>query len=205
MLSQRLEALGEAPPLLLHEPGGTPLGEQLGQLLKHGLDTPLSPEAELLLFSAARAQLVREVITPALTEGRIVLCDRYLGSTLAYQGFGRGLDLTSIWEVSQLATQGLMPHVTLLLDVPVDVGLQRKSTERLQLSLFGTQAQDRFEDEFTSFHQRIRQGYLTLAMSPDEAYAQGNWVRIDGAQPVEAVADAIWAAVQPILGGRNKG
>lgn len=201
ILAQRLQEWGCSSPLVLHEPGGTPLGERLAQLLKHDLETQLTPEAELLLFGAARAQLVQEVIRPALAEGKIVLCDRYVGSTLAYQGFGRGLELARIWEVNQLATGGLLPDLTLLLDVPVEEGLRRKGKQSnlLQLDLFDPSPFDRFHDETLSFHQRIRQGYLKLATPSNDPYHAGTWVRIDGTKKVEEVADMIWAAVAPLL------
>lgn len=204
-LVQRLRGACPVPVVVLHEPGGTLLGEAIGQLLKHDPHVAPTPEAELLMFLASRAQLVREVIQPALESGQIVVCDRFGASTLAYQGYGRGLDLELIRTMQDFATGGLIPSLTVLLDVPVGVGLKRKRSEVvreggiLQLSMFDRAAFDRFHDEATAFHQRVREGYLRLAAQATEQQGAGRWVVLDGTPPPEQVAEAVWAVVQPLL------
>lgn len=191
--------------LLLQEPGGTPLGRILRQLLtspRGGLvykrdkqflvaalgETtesvllPLASEAELFLFAASRAQLVAELIQPALEEQRIVLCDRYTASTLAYQGYGRSLDLGALTVVNRLATRGLTPDLTILLDIDPKEGLAR-SQKRAPT--------DRFEQEELAFHERVRQGYLTLAKE-----GGGHWVTLDASLPSRTLSKMIWEKVQ---------
>lgn len=200
LLQERLTALPGASVVVLHEPGGTELGEEVARLVKHtGGD--LTPEAELLLFLASRAQLVREVLSPALERGDIVLCDRFGASTRAYQGYGRGLDLKDIEGPLVLAAGGLVPDLTILLNVPVDVGLKRKQNEAarreqaLQFNMFDPRAYDRFHDEESAFHERVRQGFLKLAAEDKAA----RWVVLDGTPSPEAVSEAVWAAVHPLV------
>ena len=191
------------PSLLLHEPGGTPLGEQVRRLLKAQRgDTPrtqqsehqadITPLTELLLFSAARAQLTSTVLRPALEEGRVVVCDRYTPSTVAYQGYGRGIPLETIEQVNRLSTVGLEPDLVLLLDMPPEGGLSRTARRGNQ------EEQQRFEEEPLDFHRRVRNGYLELAKADPE-----RWLVVDGALPQEQVAEAIWQRVQPLLRGRG--
>ena len=149
LLYNRLKKLA-IPVLLTHEPGVTALGKKITRLLKWSSDTAISPLAELLLFNASRAQLVAEVITPALEKDTVVLCDRYADSTTAYQGYGRGLDMAVVTAVNRIGTQGLLPDLTILLDVPVEEGLARKQDKK----------PDRFQTENISFHRRVREGYL---------------------------------------------
>jgi len=144
-----------------------------------------TPEAELFLFAAARAQHVYEVIRPALDRGDIVLCDRYTDSTLAYQGYGRGLSLDHLRAVNHIATGGLPPHFTLLFDLPPDAGLARKAGERLR---------DRIGDEGLEFHVRVRDGYLALAKREPKRIAV-----VDATQPPEAVTQAAWKQLQGFL------
>lgn len=175
----------------LREPGGTTLGERIRQMVTQDLETPISPLAELFLFVAARAQLVEDVLLPALAAGDVVVCDRFAGSTLAYQGYGRGLDLQLIRSALQAATQGVEPDLTVLLDLEVQVGLKRKRGQRsgTQLSLL-----DRFEDEDVSFGERVREGYLKLALTdPDR------WQVLDASGSVEQMAEAIWERVSRLL------
>jgi dTMP kinase len=142
--------------VLTREPGGTAAGERIRDILLHAREIPLSPEAQVLLFSAARAQLVREVIRPALDAGKIVIADRFFDSTVVYQGYGHGVSLQAIREVTALAVGTLVPERTFLLDVPVDVGLARS----------GWRAEakwDRFEADAADFHVRVRDAYLRLA------------------------------------------
>jgi len=181
-LGARLSAAGR-DVLLTREPGGTGLGERVRSLLLEagGAD----PLAELLLFEAARAELVALVIQPALAAGRDVLCDRFAGSSVAYQGFGRGLGRDIVEQANAFATGGLAPHLTLLLDVPVEAGLGRRE-----------EAGDanHFDLEAIAFHERVRQGYLELAREAPDA-----WHIIDATQPFERVAEEAWSAVERAL------
>ena len=176
------------PALLTHEPGGTPFGNKIGRWLKWAQDTDISPLTELLLFNASRSQLVTEVIQPNLKNGKIVLCDRYADSTTAYQSYGRGLDLEMVRAINNAATQGLKPDLTVLLDMPAEQGLARKSTKK----------QDRFEQENITFHQRVREGYLKIAASDPE-----RWLVIDAAQSKERIAQIIWQRVSQLLSSRG--
>jgi dTMP kinase len=169
--------------LLVREPGGTAVGERIRSILmdRHESAIRLTQRADALLFMAARAQLVETVIEPALARGIVVLSDRYLDSTLAYQGFGGELGLDALAPVGRFATGGLRPDLTLLFDVPVELGLARKR---------GTDA-TRFEAHFDrDFHGRVRAGYLALAAADPE-----RWVVIDASAPE---ADVLAAALAPI-------
>ncbi len=135
------------------EPGGTPLAEAIRRLLLEPCYGPVDARTEMLLYAAARAQHVAERIRPALDAGKIVLCDRFTDSSIAYQGYGRGLGIEMVRQVNRLATSGLLPDLTLLIDVPVELGLAR---------LRGKGAADRIEGEALAFHRRVRQGYLEL-------------------------------------------
>ena len=161
------------PVLVTREPGGTPIGDQVRAILSNLENTGMHPRTETLLFLAARAQLVEQVICTHLEKGDVVLCDRYADSTLAYQGFGHGNDLTQIRNLISFATGGLKPDLTILLDIDVEVGLRRRARggEWNRLDAYNLE-----------FHQRVRQGYhqLTLA-EPDR------WVVIDAGQPPERV------------------
>jgi dTMP kinase len=168
------------------EPGGTPLGDQVRQLVLLQPELKSVPRAEALLMCTARAQLVDEVIRPALKAGSVVICDRFADSTLAYQGYGRGLDIDQLASVISFATGGLAPDVTILLDVPVAEGLARKGAQF---------DRNRFEDETLEFHERIRDGYLALA-----ATEPARWVRVDALLAPEVVADQVYAGVAPRLG-----
>lgn len=172
------------PAILTHEPGVTPLGRKVARWLKWGDDMAISPLAELMLFNVSRAQLVSEVIMPGLKSGRVVICDRYADSTTAYQSYGRGLDLSTVRAVNEAAIQGLHPDLTVLLDIPVEVGLGRKKGEK----------RDRFEQEALAFHRRVRQGYLALARAePDR------WLVVAAEKSKEEIADIIWNRVKKLL------
>ncbi len=172
--------------MLTHEPGGTVLGERVRRLLKaHG---EVSPLAWLFLFSAARAQLLQEVVRPALAEDIAVVCDRYAPSTIAYQGHGHGLDMATVRAVTEAATGGLQPELVVLLDGPPALGLERKGTEK----------RDRFEAEALEFHERVRQGYLELARADQE-----RWLVVDTGLSREQAAEAVWERVEPLLGGSH--
>lgn len=160
------------------EPGGTPLGSAVRDLLKVRRDFSISPEAELLLFAACRAQLVKEVIRPALATGRVVVCDRFSDSTVVYQGHARGLDLGQIEYINNMATGNLKPDLTILLDALPEVGLGRKRNVET----------DRFDNESIEFHRRVRDGYLLEA-----GREPGRWHIVSAQQPVETISQAILA------------
>ncbi len=187
-LAQRIKQRGLVATCT-REPGGTPLGERLREILldlsQHNV--ALHPLSETLLFMAGRAELVASVIAPALERGEIVICDRFADSTRAYQGFGRGIDLDAIEQLNALATRGLRPDLTVLLDLPPAEGLARASD-----------AADRFGRENVSFHERVRAGYRTLA-----AQEPARWLVVDATQPPEAVLDAVWRRVEQLLRSRR--
>jgi dTMP kinase len=171
------------PAVLTHEPGGTVLGDELRSLLKTMKGPPISARAELFLLAASRAQLVAEVIAPALKEDKVVICDRFTHSTMVYQGYGRGLDFTAIRMVNNMATRHLGPDLTILLDIAPEEGLARKRSLK-----------DRFELENLSFHRRVREGYLRMAdAEPDR------WLVIDASLAKARVADIIWGEVSALL------
>jgi len=187
----RLEAwLRDAaiPVMRTREPGGTKLGEQLRDLLlDHSTSTPIDPLADALLFNAARRQLVAEVIRPALDTGTSVICARFADSTVAYQGYGAGLDLGTLRDLEAIATDGLRPDLTILLDLPVEIGLARK-TEAVD--------QTRFETGFdVDFHRRVRDGFRLLADAEPERFAV-----VDATAPESAVWSAVQVAVGSIVG-----
>ena len=161
---------------LTYEPGGTPLGEELRRSLKRARDTDVSPETELFLFAAARTELTRQVILPALAEGGVVVCDRFSDSTTAYQGYGRGLPLDLVAQVNSIATAGLI-------DMAPSLALRRKKLPP-----------DRFEFEGLEFHDRVRGGYLHLAsLEPDR------WLALDANQSEAILHKAIWTRVSSML------
>lgn len=153
--------------VVTREPGGCPIADEIRAILLDSGNSAMVPRAELLLYAAARSQHVEEVIRPALAQEHIVLCDRFSDATLAYQGFGRRLPLPLIQQLNALATDGLQPHLTLLFDLPVATGLSR-AMERIARS--SGPAEDRFEQETGTFHQRIRNGYLALAEQSPERF-----------------------------------
>ena len=178
---QRLAARLGPQAVVTREPGGTAIGSAVRRVLLDPNSRGLTPMAELLLYFADRAQNVSEVVRPALAAGRVVLCDRHVESSLAYQGYGRGLPLGAIRELAALATGGLRPDVIVLVDVPVDVGLARVGRRG---------AHDRLEAEEKAFHERVRAGYEALA-----GEEPSRWLRLDGAAPPDAVFEALWAAL----------
>jgi dTMP kinase len=172
------------PAILIHEPGSTPLGERLTRLLKWAQSTNISPLTELMLFNASRAQLVDEIVRPALKVGKIVVCDRYTDSTIAYQGYGRRLDIGTIKNINDTATSSLKPDLTVLLDISVSEGFTRKRG----------QEQDRFEQEGRAFHQRVRKGYLKLAAEEPQ-----RWLVVDAKLSKEKIKKIIWEKVSSLL------
>jgi len=168
------------------EPGGTAIGDQVREILTSMGNTAMKPRTETLLFCAARAQLVDEVIRPHLQQGKIVLSDRYADSTLAYQGYGHGNDLAVLRELLKFATGGLWPDLTLLLDLPVEQGLQRKRSSGGEWN--------RLDAYKVEFHQRVRQGFLEMAGADPV-----RWQVIDATQPREMVQLALRAAIMKRL------
>lgn len=190
LLARRLRELGHAVREL-REPGGTPIGEEIRHTLKHSqANHAMTPEAELLLMNASRAQLVREVIRPALAAGEVVLCDRFYDSTTAYQGYGRGLDLALVRGVVDFAVGETRPNLTLLFLVPPAVSYDRRLARQSTLAF----VRDRFEEADQAFFDRVDLGYRSLAAAEPER------VRcVDAVGSVEAVADRVWALVAPRL------
>jgi dTMP kinase len=168
------------PVLATAEPGGTPLGRKIREVLLNRGSCAIGAEAELLLFAADRAQHVWETILPALEAGQWVLCDRFADATLAYQGFGRGFDTGFIRTLNAFSAQALKPDLTFLFDLPVEVGLAR--AKKRTASIRPEAAEDRFEREERTFHGRIREGYLSLAAEEPERFRI-----INGAADVETV------------------
>jgi len=191
LVEARLKAAG-LPVFRTREPGGTVIGEQIRSVLLARQSAGMDPLAELFLIEAARAQLVAERIRPEIEAGSVVLCDRFTDATLAYQGYGRGMDVALIEELNEAATAGLRPDLTLLLDCPTETGL-----ERIRRRLSGTSREggpDRMEAESRGFHERVRQGYLRLAAADP--------VRIrvvDGVGRVEEVQERVFEHIQRLI------
>jgi dTMP kinase len=170
--------------LTTREPGGTRIGDRVRAVLLDPVHTEMQPPTEFLLFSAARAQHVAEVISPHLAKGGLVLCDRYADSSLAYQGYGHRQDLAVLRTITGFATGDLAPDLTFYLDVPVDVGLRRKAGGR-------GDAWNRMEQKEVAYHERVRAGYLAMAAEEPE-----RWVVIDARGKVNAVQAAIRERIQ---------
>ncbi|MFO8027329.1 MAG: dTMP kinase [Opitutales bacterium] len=170
------------------EPGGTKLGEAIRNLLQHDeAGQGMCPESELLLFTAARAQLVREFILPALERNEIVLCDRFADSTSVYQGVARDIDPFEVAAINQFACGGIVPDLTVLIDLDPEAGLQRARDNR-------DAPLDRMEQEALAFHQQVRRGYLELAQIDSERFTV-----LDGSQDIETLEKEIWNAIEPRL------
>lgn len=188
-LAEGLRGAGGREVVETREPGGTKLGEEIrGLVLSHAVGDAL---AELLLFEAARAHLVRTVIRPALDRGAIVLCDRFAASSIAYQAYGRGLDRAIVERANAIATGGLAADLTLLLDLPPKAGLARRGDDG---------DENRFEREEIAFHERVRAGYLELARAVPE-----RWRIIDASAPVAAVVEACMREVSAVMGAAPRG
>ena len=185
LLVDRLGQTGRTV-LALREPGGTPLGDYLRTWLK-AEDRPLTSETELLLFAAARAELVRTVIKPTLASGTHVVLDRYADSTIVYQGYGRGLPVAHVRAVNNVASAGLIPDVTFLLDAPLNVALGRTLGRE-------EDGGRRFENEAMGFHRRVKAGFRRLAKRNPE-----RWVTVDAAEKADVVHEIIWERLQGLL------
>ncbi|MEO5803189.1 MAG: dTMP kinase [Verrucomicrobiota bacterium] len=207
-LFNRLRALGFAVRPL-REPGGTPIGEEIRHTLKHSeANYAMTSEAELLLMNASRAQIVREVIRPALAAGEIILCDRFYDSTTAYQGYGRELDLKKVAEVIEFAVGETRPDLTLLLNVPIEVSEARRKTRQAMLLEvpqkedrkqvaplpFTENLRDRMEEADRSFFERVEKGYQAIAAADPNRIQ-----KIDATQSKESISDEIWKLVEPLI------
>lgn len=187
VLTEALQKRGR-DVVLTREPGGTAAGERIREIVLHAQEIALSPEAQVLLYSTARAQNVREVIRPAIEAGKIVIADRFFDSTMAYQGYGHGVSLEQIRGVTALACGDFVPDHTFLLDIPVDIGLGRS----------GWRAQskwDRFEVLDPAFHERVREGYLRLAAAEPR-----RWAVINADRDEAAISKDVWREVDALLG-----
>jgi dTMP kinase len=190
-LARHLETAGHEV-VVTREPGGTEIGEQIRNIIVHNSrGDEMCAQTELLLFTAARAQLVRELIAPALTRGAIVLSDRFLDSSTVYQGIGRNLALDPVNQINRFAVGNVMPSLTIVIDVPAEVSLARIRQRASDLP-------DRMERENIDFYKKVREGYLVLARSlPQRFYL------VDGTEPLDAIEKNIWTEVQRLLAGGN--
>jgi dTMP kinase len=192
ILAERLRAAGY-DVCLTCEPAGTPVGALIKSIFERRAASgapAITPQSELFLFAAARADHVRTVIRPALGAGRTVVCDRFADSTLAYQGYGRGLPLDDVRDASRVATGGLAPDLTILLDLEPEIGLARAAASHDA----GAKERDALGEETLEFHRRVREGFLAIA-----ADEPGRVVVIDATQRWDAVSGSIWAAVEGAL------
>ena len=190
LLAERLEAHGISVRCT-REPGGTSLGETIRNILQHdAVDEPISARTELLLFAASRAQLTSQFIIPSLDAGRWVLCDRFIDSTMAYQGFARGMDITTLEQINNFAIADRKPDLTFLLDLDVERGFERLAERYAG----GAGEKDRFEREAQDFHKRVRDGYHQLAAREPDRFRV-----INADRSIEVVADEIWALTTEVL------
>jgi dTMP kinase len=189
LLAERLRAWGRTVRLF-REPGGTPIGEEIRHTLKHShANDAMTAEAELLLMNASRAQLVREIIRPALAHGEIIVCDRFYDSTTAYQGYGRQLDLEAVRRIIEVAVGDTRPDLTLLLQVPAALSEERLRSRQATLPFI----RDRIEEADRHFFERVAEGYQAIAAAePKRVHT------IDAAGTVEEVQSAIWRSVTPL-------
>lgn len=171
----------ERDVLLVREPGGTDISEQIRSILLNPANKSMDPTTETILLSASRAQLTREVILPSLQKGTTVICDRFADSTLAYQGYGRGLPIEWLRTLNEFATAGRIPDLTFLVDIPVQTAMARLQAKSI----------DRLEEEGNEFLQRVRDGYLTLAEK-----SGGRYIVVDGTKPVDSIRKEIIAKLE---------
>ena len=193
LLAERLERAGRRVKLTV-EPGGTPIGERIRSILLDRSGAPLTPEAELLLYFASRAQNVEEVILPALERCEIVLSDRFTDSTVVYQGFGRGLGEEPVRAVERVACRGLRPDLTIYLEIDPDSSLERARARNESAGARET----RMDEQPADFYRRVSEGYRTLAEREPERFRL-----IDGRRPPDQVAEDVWRAVAPLVGPRH--
>lgn len=188
LLAERLERLGVSH-VVTKEPGGTDLGRKLTQVLL-AVDNSMTPLTEALLFATIRAEHVQTVIRPALAAGKVVLCDRFTDSSAVYQGFVRGVPLSDIEQLTRLATGGLEPDLTILLDLPVETALARMQGRGRE--------KDRLEAEGLEFHRRVREAFLHQAALHPERFRV-----VDASRPVAELAESIWAHLEPSLAAQG--
>jgi len=189
LLADYLREMGH-DVLLTREPGGTPIGDQIRGVLHDTKNVEMTSVSEFLLYSASRAQLVRQVIKPHLARGGTVVSDRFADSSMAYQGYGRQLDLDTIGSTTQFATDGLTPHLTIYLDLPVDVGIRRKQTAHAAQS----GELNRLDRQTIDFHHRARDGYLKMAQAEPH-----RWMVIDAMQAIDDTQRAIRERLETAL------
>ncbi len=194
LLAEHLRALGHAV-LIAREPGGTSIGDQIRAVLHDTGNVEMTRQTEFLLYSASRAQLVRQVLRPHLAHGGTVLCDRFADSSMAYQGYGRELDLGAVRLITQFATGGLTPHLTVYLDLPVEVGINRKQ------SAHASQAGEwnRLDQQTLDFHRQVRQGYLNMAEADPE-----RWLVVDATQSIADTQTTIRRRLERLLPAARK-
>ena len=172
--------------LTLREPGGTDVGEEIRHVLQYSKKSAaMVPETELLLFCASRAQLVRELVRPALSEGKIVLADRFFDSTTVYQGVGRKIDADNVAAINRFAVGDCLPDLTIVIDLDPQIGLERAK---------GRELFDRMENQSLAFHRRVREGYLDLARREPQRVKL-----VDGSQSLDAVGEQIWSLIERVL------
>ncbi len=186
-LVEHLQARGYSV-IYTREPGGTEISEQIRQVILSPRNKAMQREAEVLLFSAARAQIVAELIRPALAAGKLVICDRYADSTMAYQGYGLGLDLAGLRAITRFATGGLVPDLTFYVDVPAEIGLARRHRG----------ATNRLDQKDVAYHTRVRNGYLALAQAEPQRI-----VVVDGTRSIDVVQQEIRARIMTELNHRR--
>lgn len=180
------------PYLVTREPGGTQLGKLIRQILLDPAHSEMEPLTELFLYAADRAQHIAQVIRPTLKASRWLICDRFGDATTVYQGYGRDQDLAFIQQLNEMATQGLWPNLSLLLDCPVEIGLDRARQRIMETDVEGRE--DRFEQQGIAFHQKVREGYLELAAQNPERFRV-----LDGTLPQEQLHQEIIALLEPYL------
>ncbi|MCX7872138.1 MAG: dTMP kinase [Verrucomicrobiae bacterium] len=202
ILSEKIKSEG-FDVICLREPGGTPIGEEIRHILKHSINGfAMVPETELLLMNASRAQIVREIIRPALAEGKIVLCDRFYDSTIAYQGFGRGLNLEDVLKIIDFAVGNTIPDLTILLDIPIEIIYQRQKLRNSELNSASTlhnnnqnlRIRDRFEEADLEFFKRVHEGFEFISNREPQRIK-----KVDATREIEPIASQIWEIVGPLI------
>ena len=181
LLVEKLKSYGN-DVIVVREPGGTPISEKIREILLDKKNLEMTQVAEILLFSAARNQLVNQVMKPALEAGKVVICDRYYDSTTAYQGYGRGVNLDDVKRINKIATLGVVPDITFFVDIPID-----EIKRRIEIAKSST---DRMESSGDSFYERARKGFFEIAESEPERFHI-----MDGLKNVETIHNEIWKAV----------
>ena len=180
LLAEKLTSIQQSN-IIIREPGGTPLGESIRKELKSNPN--LDPVTQLFLFSACRTELIKDVINPNLEEGHIVICDRYIFSTIAYQGHAEGLNIAYIENMIELSTGGLTPDIVIFIDTPVEIAKKRRENE----------TNDYYDQKDIDYYVRTREGYISMASS------SVNWVTYDGSKEPNELAKSIWEQIKPLI------